>query len=80
MRWGPGVKQRWGTVLDHLDRVAAWSNPVLMIVAVYLLLLDLSLFAALEIPRLQWASGGTRESAVPTATAVGFPSTSAATR
>jgi len=40
-------RRRWRAVICRLDRVAAWTNPILMIVAAYLLILDLSRFAVL---------------------------------
>jgi hypothetical protein len=39
-------------VIRRLDRVAAWANPVLMIVSAYLLILDLSWVVVLVISHL----------------------------
>ena len=52
MRLLPPLRDRWRAVFRRLDQVAAWVNPVLMIIAAYLLVLDLSGLAALEISRL----------------------------
>jgi hypothetical protein len=52
MRRFSQLRERWRAVIRRLDLMAAWVNPILMIVAAYLLILDLSCFAALEIPRL----------------------------
>ncbi|HTQ34572.1 MAG TPA: hypothetical protein VMI30_10395 [Stellaceae bacterium] len=52
MRLLPPLGDRWRAVFRRLDQVAAWVNPVLMIIAAYLLILNLSGLAALEISRL----------------------------
>jgi hypothetical protein len=52
MRWPSPLRDRWRTAIRRLDLVVSWLNPILMIVAAYLLILDLSCLAALEIPRL----------------------------
>ena len=48
----PPLRDRWRAVFRRLDQVASWLNPVLMIIAAYLLVLDLTGLAALEISRL----------------------------
>ena len=52
MNWRPLGRGRWDAIVRRLDRFAAWSNPILMIVAALLLLADLSYAAALAISRM----------------------------
>jgi hypothetical protein len=84
MYWRSLSRDRRDGLIRRLDRLAAWSNPVLMIVAAYLLLADLSWFAALELSRLPALQsdlrGGGLEMAMPAGIGAGLPSATAPRR
>jgi len=48
----PGGPQRKPPMMRRLEQAAEWVNPFLMIAAIALLLVDLSVFAAVEVAHL----------------------------
>jgi hypothetical protein len=45
-------ERRLGEILRQLDRAAESLNPILLVIVIGLVILDLSVFTALELPRL----------------------------
>jgi len=74
MIWRRPSLDRWRAAVRRLDHVVALINPVLVIVAACLLVLDLSCLAALEISRLpRFLEDGAGKREMPTATGATMP-------
>ena len=67
MRWGlpPGDIWRW-PIIDRMDRVAGKINPLLVIVAALLAIIDISCYSALEIGRRRPPQPAVTQTVAPT--------------
>jgi hypothetical protein len=71
MRFRSASREWREALIRRLDRIAAWTNPVLMIVAAYLLILDLSCVAALAISEMHGAQSNQASGPLARPTAIG---------